>query len=436
MGRALPASIALLATLPVLPAPASAYRTASDLVDYRQDHDPYPVRWRGRRLTLTLGPTDASGLPRAVVEAALDASVDAWRGAACGALTIDVVRSRPTRARTGDGRVTVEWRDDDWASAGLSAQAAGTTDVVYQQATSGDWEIVDADVHLNARHFTWSVDGDGEASGPRDVQAVLTHELGHVLGLLHPCDIGDDPEAPACDARPADAASTMSPIYSGLAQRTIGIDDAAGLCHLYGPSCDPGCGPGQRCLDGMCAHPCGGDVCQRDELCTPEGCTVAVCRDARGPAARCGGAELRDPCDTDEDCNTGFCSSDAHCSQPCGAQDWCPDGLQCAPGDTIRECLGAGDSFGAACSGDRSCASGLCIAGDAWAGMCTRACDAARRCPDDFVCTTLDDVAACRPPYAVADGCSVRPTAPRDLSGAALAALLLTAIVRRRQTTR
>lgn len=79
----------------------------------------------------------------------------------------------------------------------------------------------------NAEYYQWSVDGHPSPLGTRDVQAMLTHEIGHALGLLHNCD----EEAGACT--PSEAAAVMYPSYRGEAQRVLERDDIDGLCFLY-----------------------------------------------------------------------------------------------------------------------------------------------------------------------------------------------------------
>jgi hypothetical protein len=60
------------------------------------------------------------------------------------------------------------------------------TDKPSQQAnTTIFWvnnQIIEADVRVNAQNFQYSTDLSG---GTVDVQSLLTHEFGHVLGLKH-----------------------------------------------------------------------------------------------------------------------------------------------------------------------------------------------------------------------------------------------------------
>jgi len=92
-------------------------------------------------------------------------------------------------------------------------------------------EIWDADIEVNAVDEPLSV-GDPVA-GAVDLDSLLTHEAGHLLGLGH--NIIDD-------------TTTMFPGYhtGSIQLRTLADDDIAGICEIYPPkrkpsstSCEP-----------------------------------------------------------------------------------------------------------------------------------------------------------------------------------------------------
>ena len=99
--------------------------------------------------------------------------------------------------------------------------------------TTINWDeqgrITDADITFNGRDFTFSVTEAFPRPGPVDLQDVMTHEIGHVIGLDHTPLVG------RTDIRP-----TMNPFAStdapGVA-RTLEPDDIAGATALYpGPN--------------------------------------------------------------------------------------------------------------------------------------------------------------------------------------------------------
>ena len=62
-----------------------------------------------------------------------------------------------------------------------------------------------------------------------DLPSILTHEVGHFLGMAHstePCTVGGD-DCP-----------TMNPFYTtgSDAYRSLEADDVAGICAVYPPS--------------------------------------------------------------------------------------------------------------------------------------------------------------------------------------------------------
>lgn len=169
----------------------------------------------------------------------LDVSARAWSTPPCTAARFVTEATRPAAASGAaeDGRNDIIVHRTDWP-APLATGAAGHT-VIY---TLGD-RIVEADIHLNARDFTFTVGG---APPKIDLQAILTHELGHVLGIGHS----------------ADARATMNAgLLSGIAARSLEKDDLAAVCALYPGTTGRGCSA-TDCPPGFS---CVGFTCERDE---------------------------------------------------------------------------------------------------------------------------------------------------------------------------
>ena len=88
-------------------------------------------------------------------------------------------------------------------------------------------EIVDTDLELNSFRYQFTI-SDTEILN--DVQNTVTHELGHVLGLDHPC--GSDP---ACSGAEYLKETTMyqnAPVGE-VKKRDLTKDDIDGVCAIY-----------------------------------------------------------------------------------------------------------------------------------------------------------------------------------------------------------
>ena len=73
-----------------------------------------------------------------------------------------------------------------------------------------------------------------------DLENTLTHEVGHFIGLTHPCELDQGTCTPAMQA------VTMYPatVPGDLAKRSLSPDDVAGLCAIYPAGGGCGCGSG------------------------------------------------------------------------------------------------------------------------------------------------------------------------------------------------
>lgn len=151
-----------------------------------------------------------------VTQAATKALVT-WTQAECGsgggpALAFDVALQSPPQSA---GISAVRFRDQDWPHHDLHTNVALTT-LTIDKATG---HIMNADVELNS--FSQPFFSDGSLT-KYDLELVLLHEMGHVLGLGHS----------------RAAASKMSAEYAEprLGLRWLGSDDEHGVCAAYPPT--------------------------------------------------------------------------------------------------------------------------------------------------------------------------------------------------------
>jgi hypothetical protein len=123
-----------------------------------------------------------------------------------------------------DGRATLGFVDRPDLD-----RVLGATSFLLDASTG---EILGADVFINTR-FTWSVAPAGEP-GRVDLESVVVHEIGHLLGLGHSA-LGETEMIPG-GRRVLASGAVMFPIAfspGSIADRQLQPDDLAGISDLY-----------------------------------------------------------------------------------------------------------------------------------------------------------------------------------------------------------
>lgn len=280
------------------------------------------------------------------------ASFDNWQNVTCAYITFAFQGRTAVRAESSRGSNVISWTESGWRD---DAYALAVTRNWYGRGT-----IEESDINCNGTTQTWNTTGVGGI----DLQSVLTHEIGHFLGLGHSSNRG----------------ATMYASYSGgTGSRVLDADDIAGVCFLY-PDESAGC-----TVDGDCpsGYHCEGGSCVRNPAGTGDMCA---------------------PCSSHDECNAGYCltgfaDGGSYCGVGCRSNADCPSGArcwlvtggssQCAPSD--GDCAG----FSPRCSADRDCPSGYhceapsCVP-DATVPECTTDAD----CMGGYIC----DAEHCVPP--------------------------------------
>lgn len=127
----------------------------------------------------------------------------------------------------------------DWSSSLAGSDVVALTSVVY---ALDDGEILDADIRMNGEHFNWEEIKDVSYDLQRvDVQNIMTHEVGHFLGLDHTQErnyLGD--------GMAMDATMWALTFSNEIKRRVLDRDDMAGLREIY---------PSDNAPDTPCAPP-------------------------------------------------------------------------------------------------------------------------------------------------------------------------------------
>jgi hypothetical protein len=113
------------------------------------------------------------------------------------------------------------------------ARTLGATTFTIDTVTG---EIVESDIFLNSA-FDWSVASGGDPTR-YDTQSVMTHELGHLLGLGHSA-LGETEPRVTGGRTVLGKRAVMFPIAyprGNVEDRSLEADDVAGITDLYGTS--------------------------------------------------------------------------------------------------------------------------------------------------------------------------------------------------------
>ena len=181
-----------------------------------------PLFWASSCLQVYVQANGApkQGISFATAKESVSRAFNTWLSADCGgaAPLIDVQVLGPITCDTAEFNKTkknaniVLFREDEWPYVGAE-DALGFTHLTFNANTGELW---DADLEINAALYRFSV---GDPVTDNDLDSMLTHEAGHMLGLAH--------------TLVADA--TMFATYTPGAdtQRTLADDDVQAVCASY-----------------------------------------------------------------------------------------------------------------------------------------------------------------------------------------------------------
>jgi hypothetical protein len=267
------AALAAVAVSSLLAAPADAY------VRTRSEDGMFDVIWPDPNVTLTVVTGGSTPIPTDGFVAAATSAAATWSDPALGSsVAFTVVTSPDTPSAPAYDHVnTIAFRTASWDPPHyLPGELALTT--VW---TIGG-RIVDTDTEINAVEpdITWGLLPDDPVmaetfSNEVDLQNALTHELGHVLGLDHPCYLGNTPPpfemtnkggpVPSCSDPNLPDSVRMATMYpsanrGSISERLLSDDEKLALHDLYPAGLAPvvETAPSGGCDIGDAAAPLGG----------------------------------------------------------------------------------------------------------------------------------------------------------------------------------
>ncbi len=204
-----------------------------------------PIWWRSACIGYDLDKAASRKVSYDVFSALVEASFTTWISASCPAT--DKLRSRVSidardlgpvdctakaYDREGPNENLIVFHDDAWPyeakdrlESGLSkSPTIALTTVTFDSQTG---EIFDADLELNSADYTIVpvTAANQTQADSYDLQAVLTHEIGHFLGLAH---------SPLRDAVMDASGDTQA----GAKKRLLTQEDVKGICAIYPPNGD------------------------------------------------------------------------------------------------------------------------------------------------------------------------------------------------------
>lgn len=393
----------LTALVLAVPRHALAYRTSGEPYELTLEQSP---RWSAGVLTFDVWSQVPTSLNAIQAHEAIAKAFQAWTSQDCASLTLDARALTSSPPAHGDGRNTVGWISDwPWEQSG--PHSIGTTDITFGQRSDGSWEILEADILLNA-NVSWSL----SPSGPNvaDVFGVVAHEVGHFIGLAHPCELDGSSGAPACG--PEHDSSLLHPAYRKLAS-VPNEDDRAGACALYpfdATACTTGSTGTPKCAEFCTSHVCSVPEVNAIGAAGASGCAEQDCSGSKGKSclslddcplgttcvlSEClpESAQVGDQCRSNGECTSLVCD-DGVCREPCDSK--------------LESCTMTGAGFGQRCKEAQECASRLCLETTPGEDTCTRLCSAdPDDCPAGSVCRSVDGQLVCAPTETTSgDRCS------------------------------
>lgn len=221
MRRALIAAIVLPAIV-IFAAPLRAYLKIGTFVG----NDIVGIQWTNLPIRYFVTSRDVPGVTAAQLQTTAASSFAAWSGQPDLALSTQFGGFTATEPADTDTVTVIGFQSHPELERTL-----GATTFTVDDATG---RLIASDIFINTA-FQWSVAPNGETNR-FDVQSILTHEIGHLLGLGHSA-MGETRVNSGGGRTVLGKRAVMFPIAyppGSIEDRTLEADDVAGITDIYG----------------------------------------------------------------------------------------------------------------------------------------------------------------------------------------------------------
>ena len=183
------------------------------------------VRWTKTPIPYFVTNRDVAGVTAPQLQTAVQQGFTAWAGVPTVSFVAQFGGFTNAEPFVDDGTSVIGFRSRPELDRTLGATTFQVDDVTG--------ELIEADIFLNSA-FDWSVASGGESSR-YDVQSIVTHEIGHFLGLGHSA-LGETTVQSSGARKVIAKRAIMFPIAfpaGNVDDRTPKGDDAAGLGEIF-----------------------------------------------------------------------------------------------------------------------------------------------------------------------------------------------------------
>jgi hypothetical protein len=186
------------------------------------------LQWTTMPVRYLVTSRDVNGVTASQLQAATQRAFDEWAQSEYVSLSSQFVGTTNAQPGINDGLNIIGFVPHPELDRTL-----GATSFEFDSVTG---RFIGADIFLNSI-FDWSVASGGDTAR-FDVESIMVHELGHLLGLGHTA-LGETEPRSGGGRTVLGKRAVMFPIAFGrgsIADRTIEADDIAGIVDIYGNS--------------------------------------------------------------------------------------------------------------------------------------------------------------------------------------------------------